>query len=236
MEIIIKKDIHIIEINLSLEEKKKLTTNELFELQQKYKPNKKELCTLYYNNYLNLYNEHFGYTLINKENLQEMINFIGNDKCLEIGAGLGFISSLLKSQSINITVTSIVDGSYYNEINMKNNIWCDIELIDCVKAVQKYHDYNCLFISWGTQISEEALNKFYGNKLILINKYGYYEDILFEDDEQNNKYCFWRTFNKNECKFKLIKRMDKPHFKNRTDYIFFYERQFQNILLNKYYI
>ena len=61
-------------------------------------------------------------------------------------------------------------------------------------------------------------------------------DILFEDDEQNNKYCFWRTFNKNECKFKLIKRMDKPHFKNRTDYIFFYERQFQNILLNKYYI
>jgi hypothetical protein len=143
---------------------------------------------------------------------------------LEIGVGLGFISSLLKSRGIDITATSIVYRSYYNEIEMNNNIWCDIELIDCVKAVQKYHNHNCIFISWGTQISEKALEKFYGNKLILINKYGYYEDRLFEDDEQNNRCCFWRT--SNEGKFKLIKRIDKPHFKNRTDYIFFYERQF----------
>ncbi len=216
---IITKNMNIIEINLSLEERKKLTTVELFALQQKYKPNEDELCRLYYNNYLDLYNKHFGWTLTSKENLQEIANFIGNDKCLEIGAGLGFISSLLKSQDIDITTTSIVDGAYYNEKDMKNNIWCDIELIDCVKAVQKYHDHNCLFISWGTQISEEALKKFRGNKLILINKYGYYED-----DSQNNICCFWVSSNKH--KFKLIKRIYKPHFKNRTDYIFFYERQF----------
>jgi len=65
---ICKKQGILINIQLNLTHRKNLTTTELFELQNKYKPDEK---TGAYIIYRQIYNRHFSWTMIDENNLNE---------------------------------------------------------------------------------------------------------------------------------------------------------------------
>lgn len=198
-------------ISLSLEERKQLTTAELFELSQKYfyeaDKNSMTFNIILSHKYREVYFKCFGWSIINVSNLKEMIDFIGTDVCLEIASGLGFISALLRSQNIKMITTTIV-GSYYNEEEMANNIWADTELINAVDAIKKYKECNCLLLSWGNGILYNILSYYRGQKLIIIGGYGGCTDYLSDKD----------------VVFKLIKEIAIPKWWGLRDKMFFYER------------
>lgn len=123
----------------------------------------------YFHYYRFEYSKIFGWSIPSVSALEKIKEFVGTDTVLEIAAGRGFWSALLKSIGMNVIATSIADGHYYSAADMEKT-WLDIELLDCVEAVNKYSDANCLFISWGNGQLYKSLREFKGNKLIVIGE------------------------------------------------------------------
>lgn len=86
----------------------------------------------------------YGFWIINRQNINNLKEFIGNSKVLEIMAGTGYVGKLLKDQDIDII--SIDDGSWsdtFDEIHYRT------ENIDCLDAIRKYgNDCDVLLMSW----------------------------------------------------------------------------------------
>ena len=88
--------------------------------------------------------KNFGYWIINQQNINNLKEFIGNSKVLEIMAGTGYVGNLLATNGINIVSTD-------------NNSWSGTfktvyrrdECIDCIKAIEKYgKECDVLLMSW----------------------------------------------------------------------------------------
>ena len=153
----------------------------------------------------------FSWCLPSKDSIDQLTKFIDNDNVLEIAGGRGLWSLLLKNNNINIKCTSINDGHYYNNEDMKLT-WTDIELLSYENAINKYSNYNCLFLSWGSGVLTDALTQFKGNKLILIGEEGDgCTDSMYEELE-------------NETGFKLNKVIKIPQWSYIHDKIFIYTR------------
>ncbi len=169
--------------------KKNLSTDELFNLIEQLTDGK----TLdsenimqnspYWNfAYREAFTKLFGWSVPSRTALKQIKEFVGSDLVLEIAAGRGLWSALMRSVNMNVITTSIVDDIYYDEDDMQK-IWSDIELLDCTEAVTKYSDANCLFISWGNGQLDKCLQGFKGNKIIVIGERGGCTD-WFEDYEK----------------------------------------------------
>ena len=78
-----------------------------------------------------------GYVLLSHNLINALAAYLKNKKCLEVMAGCGSISKCLKDKGIDIIATDNYSWNNHCWFN-KNNNWCDIENIDCVKAIQKY--------------------------------------------------------------------------------------------------
>ena len=86
-----------------------------------------------------------GFLLVNKDMCEDLAEFIGNGKCLEVMAGLGSLSYGLRQEVVDIITTDL----YIDHPLNYNNIWCDIEQIDAVEAVRKYgKDVDYVIMSW----------------------------------------------------------------------------------------
>lgn len=102
-----------------------------------------------------------GYTFLSENNLYELAEFMKKYKTLEINAGLGFYSSLLKLLGCNIIITDI------NDIND------NISQLSSIEAIQKYPDVDILLTIWPDYINSsayDALKLFKGKFVIYIGE------------------------------------------------------------------
>ena len=99
-----------------------------------------------------------GYVLLSHNLINVLAAYLKNKKCLEVMAGCGSISKCLKDKGIDIIATDNYSWNNHYWFN-KNNNWCDIENIDCVKAIQKYgQSIDYIIMSWPPYDSPEANN------------------------------------------------------------------------------
>lgn len=94
-------------------------------------------------NMRSLYIYYRGFTLINSLFIDDLINFIGNKKVLEIMSGKGFLTRILKQRGIDIIGTD-----NYSWKDHWNETYTDIENIDSIEAIEKYKDRDILIMSW----------------------------------------------------------------------------------------
>lgn len=102
------------------------------------------------------------------EQLIELKKLIGNRTVLEIGAGSGLWSALLKSVGINIIATEPYGGRYPDR--QKTPIeYVQIDKLTGEQALEKYNQVGTLFICWGdSPISD--LTQFNGDQIIIIGE------------------------------------------------------------------
>lgn len=85
-----------------------------------------------------------GYSLLAHDWIDELIKWIGDRKVLEVMAGCGSLSYILKEKGVDIKTTD--NKKWINRFPM---IWCDIEEIDSVEAIEKYGvDRDIIIMSW----------------------------------------------------------------------------------------
>lgn len=89
-----------------------------------------------------------GFALLSKEWIEPFAKWIGNKRCLEIMAGCGAMSYALKEYGVNVKATDDFSWNGIGHWN-DNDMWIDVENIDCVKAIEKYgKDIDIIIISW----------------------------------------------------------------------------------------
>ena len=86
----------------------------------------------------------FGYWIINQQNINNLKEFIGNSKVLEIMAGTGYVGNLLSMNGVDIISTD--NNSWSNKFK---TIYRRDDCIDCIKAIEKYgKECDVLLMSW----------------------------------------------------------------------------------------
>ncbi|WP_304576773.1 hypothetical protein [Romboutsia ilealis] len=87
-----------------------------------------------------------GFTLLTNKFLNNLSNYIGNKKCLEVMAGKGSLSKGLMDRGVNVIPTD--NFSWKQKLNL-DDLWTDIENIDCLDAIRKYgKDVDFIIASW----------------------------------------------------------------------------------------
>ena len=100
------------------------------------------------------YIRNFGYTLITKEFISELVSLIGDNNILEVAAGSGYLSKCIQQYNPDIIVYTTDDGSWDNW-----NTDYDIEVIDACDAIDKYSsDIKYVLLSWPEYDSPMASN------------------------------------------------------------------------------
>lgn len=70
----------------------------------------------------NLYIKAIGYSLVNRKILELMATFFGDSKVMEIGAGSGYMTYLLKNYcNVNITASDLKNPTFFRDSNNSNN-------------------------------------------------------------------------------------------------------------------
>lgn len=86
-----------------------------------------------------------SFPIVTKEWITPLAKWIGNRKCLEIMAGKGVISSALKGENVDIIATDNYSWRNFNFTDM----WCDVENIDAIEAIEKYGaNVDIVIMSW----------------------------------------------------------------------------------------
>lgn len=115
-----------------------------------------------------LFRIHFGFFEITPKILKKLVNYIGKQSVLEIGAGLGFISRMLSNEKVNIVGVDKMKRKYAYFYNVKT--------MDHVSALKKYKTDILLMIyppneEWYEEnMCIESLEMFKGNKFILVGE------------------------------------------------------------------
>lgn len=88
-----------------------------------------------------------GFVMLSWEWLEPFINWIGSRRCLEIMAGCGSFSYALNKKGIDIISTD--DFSWHNHWKDQNNMWYNVENMDCIEAIQRYgRDVDLIICGW----------------------------------------------------------------------------------------
>lgn len=123
-----------------------------------------------------IYNEGFSFPLITQETVIELSNKLKNKKVLEVAAGSGYLSSLLRHGGVSIITTDNMSWSEEDEYAEYKNTFGEVEKIDAVEAIEKYKDeIDTVLLSWPPFNEKLALNVLekclqYGLDLIYIGE------------------------------------------------------------------
>ncbi|MCM1440205.1 MAG: hypothetical protein NC131_13530 [Roseburia sp.] len=135
--------------------------------------------------YRDQYVSKYCFPLITVEALDELamdicnvLSETGKSKVLEVCCGSGYLGSLLKIKGIDIVCT---DNHNWRDDERRNKkffrtAYTDIEELDAVEAVEKYHDdIGCVILSWPeyeSDLAEKVLRKCleYGISMIYIGE------------------------------------------------------------------
>lgn len=119
-------------------------------------------CRSHFTNYI-------CWAIPSKDVIDNITLFINNDSALEIGAGRGLWSKLLKMNDITVKATDYFRGySSHEDIN-----FLMVEKLECDKALKKYGHLNVLILIWppyNDLMAYRALKKFKGNKLVYVGE------------------------------------------------------------------
>lgn len=86
-----------------------------------------------------------GYSLVSKDWVKPLANWIGDKKCLEIMAGKGTLSYALQSEGKSVIAT---DGYNWSQFNF-NSLWTNVEKLDALEAIERYgRDVDIIIMSW----------------------------------------------------------------------------------------
>lgn len=161
------------------------------------------------------YIKHFSWSIPSASAINEICEFVGKtdvnkgNKIIEIAAGKGLWSALMKMRNLDVIATSLLISHY--DLGDEERVWCDIEVMDAVCAVKKYSDEtSCLFLSWGAGVLYDALKHFKGNKLIIIGE----NSDGCTDYLKNGKFGFKKIKKINILKFTGLR--DKMRFYVRS--------------------
>ena len=155
----------------------------------------------------------FGFSVPSREALEAISKFVGTDKVLEIGAGIGFWAYLMNLYHINVIATDIgKTGQCYDNFN---ETWMKLEMIDHKKAMEKYNkECNVLFMSWPIDKNNsgaESLRMYLGKKVIYI---GECQGGITATD------TFFEILRR---KYVLKNIVDIPNWIGKHDKLYFYE-------------
>jgi len=195
--------------------KQNLTTEEIYELLEKHGPKgvdypgeQDSLIESYKEkNIQDLLNFHrrfrfvaeYSWAFPDKKIIDYMKRFIGNDSAIEIGAGHGLWSRLLKDIGINIVATdpqlfpsNSISGYNISDINKQ---WTNVEKMNHIESLNNFPNANVLILIWPSYqetYANESLNLFKGNKVIYIGEWkGCTADDNFHDSLCRN----WKLVN-----------------------------------------
>lgn len=143
-----------------------------------------------------------GFALLTHSWINTLVEYIGDKKCLEIMAGCGSLSKILKDKGVNIKTTD--DFSWDGRANWNNakNYWIEIENKDAIESIKEYgKDVDFIVMSWAymDNTAYECLlemRKINPNcKMIFIGEgWGgctandnFYENFIEIDEEISNK-------------------------------------------------
>jgi len=152
---------------------------------------------------------HYAWAIPSEKAINQIVKFIGTDKVIEIGAGLGLWAYLLSIENIDIIATDdeswkLPFYKFYNVITM-----------DYATALKQYADRNVLLTIWPVldgKISDDMLNKFAGNKLIYIGE---------PEGDATGSAEFFRLLKEH---WKLIQINDIPIHSGMFDKMYLYEK------------
>lgn len=88
-----------------------------------------------------------GFSVPSKEAIQDMKTFIGEDKCLEVGAGRGLWARLLQDEGVVVKAT---------DATIPDNCFCKVEQLDARAAIENNRDFKTLLISWWPEDDQEV--------------------------------------------------------------------------------
>lgn len=87
----------------------------------------------------------FGYCLPSLSWIEPLSNYLKGKRVLEIMAGNGILSYLLKERGVDSLPTD--NFSWKNNLWEKNQ-WMEVENINCIDAINKYCDFDVILCSW----------------------------------------------------------------------------------------
>lgn len=165
------------------------------------------------------FREKFGFAVPTPEIISRLVTFIGQDKCLEVGAGRGLWAKLLQNERVFVTPTDFF--AHGTNITLGNTYfkggptYTNIVRMDAEVAVQTFRDHNVLMLIWppyAEAMAAIALEIFEGTKIIYIGEGegGATGDDAFHDllDKQ----------------WKLVQEIVIPTWACLHDRLFLYER------------
>lgn len=149
--------------------------------------------------------EKFCWSIVTKETIKEMVDFIKDDIALEIGAGTGLYAYLLRNCGVQIIPTDVVQ---------KRNSFLKIVQCEAVEAVNKF-SAEILITIWPpcwSLMAYNSLKAFQGNKIIYIGE----ECGGCTGDDQ-----FHELLRK---EWRLVNKIQIPNWPMIRDFVWFYER------------
>lgn len=85
-----------------------------------------------------------GFLLVDQETCKSIYDFLKGKKVLEVMSGTGCLAYGLKQLGLDIIPTDIM----YDDYLTYDNLWCDVEKLDCLEALDKYNDCDIILVSW----------------------------------------------------------------------------------------
>lgn len=102
----------------------------------------------------------YSWAIPEEKAIHKLVEFIGQDKCLEVGAGSGLWSKLLELNGVDIVATDIGNEKFTKSFTI-------IKTLSAQEAVKTYKDRNVLFLCWSRV---DPTQEFTGDKIIYIGE------------------------------------------------------------------
>jgi hypothetical protein len=118
----------------------------------------------------------YAFSYPSRKAIRHIVDFIRDDKVLEVCAGLGFWAALLKEKGVDIICTDIgaQDGVIHSGYPSNGRQpFVEVEGLSVQDAIAKYSEHNVLMLSWppyDKSVGADAVRAFGGNKVVYIGE------------------------------------------------------------------
>ena len=161
------------------------------------------------------YVKYFSWSIFDLDTISRIAAFIGDKKCLEVGAGNGLFAALLRAVSPSLDIVATDNFSSHGSDPAK--CFTRVEHFDAVDAVRHFKDVDLVILIWpssGSPMARNVLTEFEGKNIIYIGEG--MSGCTADDDFHNLLDEKWKNL-----------EIETPEFKNWNcihDCIYFYER------------